>query len=72
MTDVNAKAGAGACGGKLGPNAYFMEHEVNESAMLGGEWWLRGKRNTGFINVLVNNGRRIGVRLPRRVELGRG
>jgi hypothetical protein len=42
MTDVNAKAGA-ALAAELGPNAYFIEHEVTSHAA-----WQRvgrGKRN---------------------------
>jgi 3alpha(or 20beta)-hydroxysteroid dehydrogenase len=67
MTDVNAKAGA-ALAAELGPNAYFIEHEVTSHAA-----WQRvvakGEEKYGPINVLVNNAGVLGP-IAKTVELG--
>jgi 3alpha(or 20beta)-hydroxysteroid dehydrogenase len=66
MTDVNAKAGA-ALAAELGPNAYFIEHEVTSHSA-----WQRvvakGEEKYGPINVLVNNAGVLGP-IAKTVEL---
>ena len=67
MTDVNVKAGA-AVAAELGPNAYFIEHDVTSR-----EGWQhaveQGEAKFGLINVLVNNAGVLGPLGTKTVEL---